>query len=152
MGAVFVFRRQLPNISPKSLTEKRKIFKTDIVIDAMCKKYLAERINDGINRIEEIKYVFFGKGCKPDNKLVWSNKKQELVAFMNYFIRRKPREVWEYLDKYIVNEDGDPLFEEIANPTSSGTGKPEEDFKKDLTKIYQGGAKGDEILRDFGLD
>lgn len=132
--------------------KKRKIFKTDIVIDAMCKKYLAERINDGINRIEEIKYVFFGKGCKPDNKLVWSNKKQELVAFMNYFIRRKPREVWEYLDKYIVNENGDPLFEEIANPTSSGTGKPEEDFKKDLTKIYQGGAKGDEILRDFGLD
>lgn len=130
--------------------KKRKIFCTETNIDKICKSYLAMRIVDGINKVEEIKYVFFGKGSRPTKKLIWKTEKQEIASFIHHMFKRKNKNIWLYFDKYIADTDNRPLFKDVVNPTSATTGEPYEKFKKDIRNIFEDNYQ--EARIDIGLD
>lgn len=127
---------------------KRTLFTCGATIDALCIDYLAKRIKDGNDKIEEIKYVFFRIGTKPLQKLVWTSEKQDIACLMKYMFKRKPKEIWEYLDIYIVDINNKPLFTGTVNPSSSAKNKHYQDFKEKIELIFKKRYNDSTILND----
>ena len=67
---------------------------------------------------------------------------------MKYMFKRKPKEIWEYLDIYIVDINNKPLFTGTVNPSSSAKNKHYQDFKEKIELIFKKRYNDSTILND----
>lgn len=101
---------------PTKLSQGR--LQVDKHYDLICKKYLFQWFANGENDVPYISYVFFGRGIKPEGKLIFRGDKQDLVCFIKYLNKDKgDRDVWDYFREYIVDEKGKPALG--TNPASN---------------------------------
>lgn len=101
---------------PTKLTEGRL---RDILLqDVVCKKYLHQWFVPSQDYIQNVAYVFFGKGIKPENKLTFKGNKDDLACFIKYLNRDKGNgKVWDYFRDYLVDDQGRPVL--ATNPASN---------------------------------
>ena len=126
---------------PPQLWSSRRL-KLSILQDLVGKKYLPQFFKGGIDNLLYIKYVFFGMGKKPHDKLIFNPKvnKAYLFCFIKYLCGEPFKSShWSYFEKFIDDERNKALFP--ANPSSNIT-KKYEDYKKNFKntiKTYFGG-------------
>jgi len=81
----------------------------------ICKKYLPQWFNNKTNDPLYIKYVFFGSGIEPKEKMVFTGSKTELTIFVLFLSKGYGKsEIWSYFNQYIVDKNGKPVFAKNA--------------------------------------
>ena len=77
------------------------------VQDVICKKYLYKVFDKKIDDIPFIKYVFWGKGVKPKDKLIYTGQKSVIANFVRFQNRgRGGQKLWDYYNEFIVDRKG----------------------------------------------
>ena len=80
----------------------------------VCKKYLPQWFSKTSDPLY-IKYVFFGSGIEPKEKLVFTGSKTELTIFVLFLTKGYGKsEIWAYFNQYIVDKNGKPVFAKNA--------------------------------------
>ncbi len=80
----------------------------------VCKKYLPQWFSKTSDPLY-IKYVFFGSGIEPKEKLVFTGSKTELTIFVLFLTKGYGKsEIWAYFNQYIVDRNGKPVFAKNA--------------------------------------
>jgi hypothetical protein len=80
----------------------------------VCKKYLPQWFSKTSDPLY-IKYVFFGSGIEPKEKLVFIGSKTELTIFVLFLTKGYGKsEIWAYFNQYIVDRNGKPVFAKNA--------------------------------------
>ena len=105
----------VPNVDDPSNNSSKNLkypINNDICTDSvkqnlLIKNYLHEWFDDGILRQEELRYVFFGEGTKPNLPLKFIGKKKSLLfVFIRYINKgHGGQEVWDYFKKNIVGDN-----------------------------------------------
>ena len=122
----------IPKDYPERLRERKRIT-NDLSIKVLIEDLIKSKL-EGDPDIDCIKYVFFGSGRKPKEKLEWKSTKKEFVALISYLCKNNAGdEVWDYFNQNI-NHKGEPIFKNTGNP--SGTAGSD-DKKKYLNKVQR---------------
>lgn len=80
----------------------------------VCKKYLPQWFSKTSDPLY-IKYVFFGSGIEPKEKLVFTGSKTELTIFVLFLTKGYGKsEIWAYFNQYIVDKNGKHVFAKNA--------------------------------------
>ena len=80
----------------------------------VCKKYLPQWFSKTSDPLY-IKYVFFGSGIEPKEKLVFTGSKAELTIFVLFLTKGYGKsEIWAYFNQYIVDKNGKHVFAKNA--------------------------------------
>ena len=83
--------------------------------DVLSKKYLRQWFSNRIEDVPYIKYVFFGNGIEPKNKMIFSGSKTELTLFVLFLSKGYGKSrIWSYFNQYIVDKNGKPVFAKNA--------------------------------------
>ncbi len=86
---------------------------------SLCVHHLRKWFEFTVDDIPYIKYVFFGNGTEPKEKLRFkSGNKTELITFILFLSKGYGKiEIWNYFNQYIVDKKGNPIFGK--NPRSN---------------------------------
>lgn len=69
--------------------------------------------------------------------LKYKKAKWELVCFVSYLYKENvPKNVWEHLNKYICDKNGNSLFND-KNPSSAATSEKKQQVKRNIIKCIQ---------------
>lgn len=118
------------NSSYPSILQDRKRLHSKTLQDILCKKRLFQWFQNGINDVPYIKYVFFGRGKEPKEKLVYIGEKKDLVLFVLFLNGGKGKQkVWDYFTESINDKFGKPVF--ASNPISYAKGENTPPMDKD---------------------
>lgn len=86
-----------------------------------------------------ISAIFFGSdgGNLLSPALRYKKAKWELVCFVSYLYKENvPKNVWENLNKYICDKNGNSLFND-KNPSSAATSEKKQQVKRNIIKCIQ---------------
>lgn len=86
-----------------------------------------------------ISAIFFGSdgGNLLSPALRYKKAKWELVCFVSYLYKENvPRNVWEHLNKYICDKNGNSLFND-KNPSSAASSEKKQQVKRNIIKYIQ---------------
>lgn len=86
-----------------------------------------------------ISAIFFGSdgGNLLTPALRYKKAKWELVCFVSYLYKENvPKNVWEHLNKYICDKNGNSLFND-KNPSSAATSEKKQQVKRNIIKCIQ---------------
>lgn len=86
-----------------------------------------------------ISAIFFGSdgGNLLSPALRYKKAKWELVCFVSYLYKENvPKNVWEHLNKYICDKNGNSLFND-KNPSSAATSEKKQQVKRNIIKCIQ---------------
>lgn len=115
------------------ILHKRSRLRNKVLIDKVCKKYLYDWFQNKIDDVKFIKYVFFGEGVIMSNndKLVFTGHVNYLVSFLLFLTGgHGSKKLWDYINKYIVNEFGEPILK--TNPTSYALDNYEYEIRREI--------------------
>jgi TPR repeat protein len=94
---------------PFVLKNRRRLCKKTL-IDEVCKKFLSKWFKNKIDDVPLIKYVFFEYGTPSTDKLIFTGDIKDLVSFLLFLNGSGTKEIWDYINKFIVKENGEPVL------------------------------------------
>ena len=124
----------IPKDYPERLRERKRIT-NDLSIKVLIEDLIKSKLK-GDPDIDCIKYVFFGSGRKPKEKLEWKSTKKEFVELISYLCKNNAGdEVWDYFNQNI-NHKGEPIFKNTRNPSGTASSDDKKEYLNEVKKIF----------------
>ena len=125
----------IPKDYPERLRERKRIT-NDLSIKVLIEDLIKSKLK-GDPDIDCIKYVFFGSGRKPKEKLEWKSTKKKFVALISYLCKNNAGdEVWDYFNQNI-NHKGEPIFKNTRNPSGTASSDDKKEYLNKVERIFK---------------
>lgn len=125
----------IPRDYPERLRERSRI-NNDMSIKVLINDLIKAKLKDNPD-FDYIKYVFFGSGRKPKQKLEWKSTKKDFVALISYLCKNNAgNEVWSYFNQNI-NHKGRSIFERTGNPSGTASSVEKDEYLNKVMKIFE---------------
>ena len=125
----------IPKDYPERLRERSRI-NNDMSIKVLINDLIKAKLKDNLD-FDYIKYVFFGSGRKPKQKLEWKSTKKDFVALISYLCKNNAgNEVWSYFNQNI-NHKGRSIFERTGNPSGTASSEEKDEYLNKVMKIFE---------------